>query len=403
VRRLEIHYADLEQFRREFHRNIANGGVFVPTAEAVGLRERVEVRLLLDFCGLSWTLPAEVVSLANPDRGAEEGAMGVAVQFLEPAGELRDRLTEAVDRVLPGSLPRFGLAHRAPVPRAERYDVRMRAVLSSASGIQEVLTRDLSRSGALVSIEAEPVPVGELINLAVAHPRTGEELTVRAHVVRHEKVAGRVVSMALHFDLRPERRSYALRFLEEIRAHARARRRRAVQGPIQGLGLANLLQMFSSACEFGVLHVKHDHLDARIAFRGGALLSARCGAARGTKALSRMLSWETGEFEFYSELEPDEPEEEQIPMYGAVLEAMQYVDELRRLDPRELPAGARVCARPGGFEAEPGDPKLETQILALAERPLSVRALLDRLPNFDAEIYAALLALREQGRIEVQS
>jgi Tfp pilus assembly protein PilZ len=404
MRRLEIHYAELEQFRREFHRNIANGGVFVPTAEAVGLRERVVVQLLLDFCGLSWTVPAEVVSLANPDpQGAADSPMGVAVQFLEPAGELRDRLTEAVDRVLPGSLPRFTTGHRTPVPRADRYEVRIRGVLSAPNGIQAVMTRDISRTGVLLSIEEEAIPIGEVVNLALAHPRTSEELTLRGHVVRHEKVLGRVVALAVHFDLRPERRSYAHRFLEEVRTHARASRRRAVQGPIQGLGLPSLLQMFSSACDVGTMLVRHDRLEARVAFRSGALLSARCGGARGVKALSRMLGWETGDFEFYAELELEEPEEESTPMYGAVLEAMQYVDELRRLDPRDLAPAARVSALPGAFEPGAVDDKLESQMLALIERPLTVRALLDRLPHFDSEIYAALLSLREKQRIEVRN
>ncbi len=403
MRRLEIHYPDLEHFRREFHRNIANGGVFVPTAEAVGLRERVEVELLLDFCGLTWTVPAEVVSLANPDQPGAESPMGAAVQFLEPAGELRDRLSEAIDRVAPGALPRFSVPSRQPVPRAERYEVRVRGVLSSPVGIHEVSTRDVSRSGVLLSIEDDPPSVGEVVNLTLAHPRTSEELTLRAHVVRQEKISGRVVAVALHFEIRPERRSYAHRFLEELRAHARARRRRAVQGPIQGLGLATLMQMFSSSCEAGVMLVKHDRHDARIAFRGGGLLSARCGGARGTKALSRILAWETGDFEFYAELDADEHEEEQMPMYGAVLEAMQYVDELRRIDARDLAPAARVSAVPGTRDPDADPDKLESQILTLVDRPLTVRALLDRLPHFDSEIYTALFALREQGRIEVRS
>ena len=51
TRRLHLQFDRADEFHREFDRNIAKGGVFVPGAEDLVMRQVVEVELDLTFCG----------------------------------------------------------------------------------------------------------------------------------------------------------------------------------------------------------------------------------------------------------------------------------------------------------------------------------------------------------------
>ena len=110
-----------------------------------------------------------------------------------------------------------------------------------------------------------------------------------------------------------------------------------------------------------------------------------------------MLGWEEGWFEFHSNLErPDgEPPAEPIPMYGAVMEALQQVDEVGRVDTAALPRSLRPSL---GDESPDDLDKLESAIVeAVRVEGASVGDVLDALPDFDAAIYTALLSLVERG------
>ena len=83
-----------------------------------------------------------------------------------------------------------------------------------------------------------------------------------------------------------------------------------------------------------------------------------------------------------------------------MLEAVTQLDEIRRLDLGALPSGARVSRRRGVIV--PVDlEKLESTLLELAGEGAPVAALVDAVPEFDAEAYTALLSLLEQELIEV--
>jgi hypothetical protein len=138
-----------------------------------------------------------------------------------------------------------------------------------------------------------------------------------------------------------------------------------------------------------------------LGFESGTLRFARLGPVRGVKAIARMFRWQEGSFEFHTYL--DETEEPDPPslVYGVLMEAAQQHDEWNRADRSALPAGALLaaCAREG---AEPAG-KVEAAILdllAAGEAPLE--AVLDTLPDFDAEIVTALVGLLEAGRVRIR-
>ena len=88
ARRLHLAFDDPKAFQQEYARNLERGGAFVATTDAFELREVVEVLLEADFGDEKLVLAAEVV---------HAGGGGVAVQFLDPAPELRSRLESLVE------------------------------------------------------------------------------------------------------------------------------------------------------------------------------------------------------------------------------------------------------------------------------------------------------------------
>ena len=65
TRRLRISFARPEDFRGEFDRNIAKGGVFIAGVGDLELREVVEVEIALDFIGERRTFAAEIVHVSE--------------------------------------------------------------------------------------------------------------------------------------------------------------------------------------------------------------------------------------------------------------------------------------------------------------------------------------------------
>jgi Tfp pilus assembly protein PilZ len=388
-RRLHKAFGALGEFQEEYRRNIANGGIFIRTAESFAMREIVDVELFLEFTEESVLLEGEVVNQVPPGRGV---ASGVAIQLLEPAPSLRQRLGSLAE--LPN--PSFNAAPGRPTDeRTEpRTTSRVVARLKTAGRPVAGRTSNLSRSGALLVVQRDPPAVGTRVRLELSHPMSGETFEIEATVTRQAPEEGHN-ALAVRFDPMADDDPAAL-FVERVRAADHARRIAAILGPIQTLGLPNLVQMFSSCTDTGTLRVTNGVEDGEVAFESGTFAFARAGKASGLKALARMLGWEEGWFEFHSNLErpADLPSAEPIPMYGAVMEALQQVDEVGRLDTAVLPRATPLHLG----EASPDDlDKLESAIVERVRAGgASVGCVLDALPDFDAAIYAALLALVER-------
>jgi Tfp pilus assembly protein PilZ len=401
ARRLVVRFATLEAFQSEYRRNIGNGGIFIETDEAFELREYVEVVLDLSWSDESVRLPGEIVNLRRGLARAG-GVPGVAVQFLEAADELRQRIG------LIAQLPPQATFHPTEErPRDERSASRARARvgarIASDEGTVRGRTVDLSASGMLVSIKGTPTPVGSAVHVALVHPTTGAELAVSGRVVRHLREPGGTTALGVEFDAAGE--SAAIEeFVESLHRADHARRLGAITGPIEVIGLPSLLQMFSSCAERGTLSVVRAAEEGAVGFESGTLRFARLGRARGVKAIARMFLWTEGSFEFHTYLDESEDPDPPALVYGVLMEAAQQVDEWNRADRRDLPPG--VVLRPDRARIAPDDDslgKLEVAVLdLLAAEAAPLESLLDALPDFDAEILGAVRRLLEAGWVRVR-
>ena len=193
----------------------------------------VEIELDLGFCGESVVLEAEIVHSVEAEQAGSEAAAGVAVQFLEPAPVLRDRLQrfvrespvaeagsaepagrsplsdDDISRVEPEEtlderhvlevseapcfdpsevdLPRSAQEPEDPLAaaldrrKAPRVRTRVQARVDARSMSLEGRTRDLSEVGVLISADASDLPIGKAVKLELAHPVSGDRLECRGH------------------------------------------------------------------------------------------------------------------------------------------------------------------------------------------------------------------------------
>lgn len=393
-------FEERQAFLHEYQRNIANGGLFVPTPERFELREVVDLELDLRFCNRSVTLSAEVVQSVPPGLEASGGEPGVAVQFLMPAGELRDLLGRIAGVPMPTPPPERWPGRPGRTQPAARSAARLTAQIEVGGATRAGYTRDLSRSGVLVTTAGEPIPVGSHVRVTLVHPRTGEKLAVAGTVVRHGlDHAGRVVGAGIRFDVDADD-TRRLELLEDLSAAAHALERAAIRGPVGTLGLASLIQMFSSCTSGGTLTLTRGDAEGCVVFEGGRLLHASAGNATGAKALARLVAWEDGSFSFAPVVPPTGSADAAVPIYGALLEAVHQLDELRRLPLRALPPSARLVRTARGDAGEVG--ALEEVLLELARRGATVLGAVDALREPDAAVYRALLSLIERGRVRIE-
>jgi DNA-binding response OmpR family regulator len=144
----------------------------------------------------------------------------------------------------------------------------------------------------------------------------------------------------------------------------------ALSGSLAELPLVVLLQTFELSGRGGT--VRLPSLEGMVEVRGGRLALVRQGEATGPEALRRLILLEEGEFRVDSlPPGPDPPFGEALPVQGAVMDAVTYLDELRR-EAGELLAGDPLV------EAVPGRvPPLPAKVAL----PLPVRRLLAALPG----------------------
>jgi Tfp pilus assembly protein PilZ len=386
-----------DEFRREYEANLANGGVFVATDERFELREKVRVELSLGFCRSEVELDGEVVHRVAREINALGGTSGVAVSFEEPAAEIRRRLG-----------PLLGpAAHPQPAPapgrpRAHRAPARVQARIEGAEGRVAGRTRNLSRSGVLVSVPGQGVPVGQKVRITLTHPTSGEAMDLEGTVVREVGGEAGVAAIGVRFDAPASQQPGVERFVESLQKVEHARGLGAISGDVATVGVPQLLQMLGGTAPAGTLVLRRGSEEAVVGFERGMLRYARTGTASGMKALVRLVGWRDGSFEFHARLDPADEPEAPLPLEGAILDAVLMHDEAVRPD-RRPPASDAVPrlapAAAGSAGAELG--KLERAVLDLVQAGFPVRRIVDVIPEPDPLILRALDALIDAGLVRV--
>ena len=395
-RTLRVRFESAEAFQEEYAANLVHGGVFVPTDETVENRERVGVELILAFSGERVTMVGDVVHQVAPEMAKMGATPGVAVQFDGSGEAVRKRLAPLC--TLSG--PPVGQAADARGRQAPRTKAHVPAKIDGEAGQVAGHTRDLSRSGVLLSVPGEGVPVGEKVRLSLVHPTSGESMEVDGLVVRDIRADGAVSGLGIAFEPTEKERAALEHFVDGVQSTEHTRRLGGITGEIAEVGVENVVQMFMNSAPTGTLTLQRGQHEGVIGFEEGMLCFARVGPASGLKALVRLLSWSEGRFEFHASLDAVEEREPPIPLEAALFDAVRIIDEGKRIDRSRLPADAKP--RIGKKDAEEDDlSKVELTVLELVRAGFTVQRMVDLIPEPDPEIYRALVSLTEEGAIFV--
>jgi hypothetical protein len=339
---------------------------------------------------------------------------GVAVQFLLAAAELRDRFERYVPQnarsEAPEPPPRGAAAKKRAADaeedddegrrRKKRGKARVTAKVETSHLTLDGSTRDLSENGVLLSVDGIDLTVGKVVRLTLVHPDSHESFEVSGRVARHVEGEGTVAAVAIELDGGGGEGFDG--FVREAQAADSRRRERGIAGSIEELGMGNLVQMFGKFSRAGTLHATCGAEEGVASFEGGALRHCRLGTLTGTKALARLLSWEGGHFQFHSELDPVADLPDPMPLEAALLEAARQVDEMRRVEPGTLDPNARLRLDVKALASHDSTfTKTEEAVVDLAGAGLTVRRLLDVIPESDAQILEAIRSLAERGLVEI--
>jgi Tfp pilus assembly protein PilZ len=394
-----VEFRDADTFRREYTSNLVNGGVFVRTDEAYAPRESVQVELAFRWLGFSLRLAAEVVHIVPREMAGMGGTPGVALQFADAAGVVRERLRELGVPVEDAERQVDKGARAAP-----RSPVRVAARLAGTREVVDGQTRNLSRTGALVGVKGGAIPVGERVHLTLRHPQSGAECGVDARVVRQVESGGEVAALAVHFAPRDSERSEVEHFVDELQQVEHTRRLGGISGAIAELGPQNVVQMFATSAPEGTLWLRRGEEEGMVCFERGLLRLARVGNQTGVKALVRMFAWRDGSFEFHARREEVEAKGPPLPLEAALLDALRQMDEGSQVEVRHFPLRALVTLCAGAdVDGYDSPSKVEAAILDLARAGFTVQRMLDVIPEPDPEIFRALQALRDAGLIELST
>ncbi len=444
MRRLRLAFGSAAELAAEFQRNICKGGAQIETDEPLDLREFLEVEMEFSWRGEALVLEAESVFC---------GGGVVAVQFRKPAAELKIELmpfmapapSAAKRAPLPPPIapPLFGdideadlggeatarkpaALTQAPDPRAKtvlrvprasapapepsdldplavvgdrrkanRAVARVPARMQSTHVNLEGRTRDLSETGALISADGTDLPLGKTIELELQHPESGERIAVRGKVSRHIEADGTVAAVGVQFEPPPERASELRNFVSDVKRAESQRARSGISGRIEELGIANLIQMLGQSSSLGTLTATHGAEEATLAFEGSALRYAMLGPLRGVKALARVLQWNTGTFAFTKSVDAITDEGSPIPLQSALLEAARQIDESARSAPFDMKR--RFAVDRDALGTADDLTKLEEAVLDLAAAGLTVRRMIDVIPDSDGAVHDAIRALLDRG------
>ncbi len=391
-------FASAEEFQREHTANLMNGGVFIATEEPAESRETVSVELALAGVSKRVRLDGEIVHIIPPEM-AQAGALpGVAVQFACTQTALRAALEPFIQAA--------GAPRPAPLEVGRRKAPRMPAQVPIRIQAPEFSlsahTRDISLCGVLVSVPGESVPIGTRVQLTIDHPTNGESLDVDATVTRQVAGQGGVVAIAIEFDPPLEQQDEVRRFIADLQSAEHSRRLGGMHGSLQEIGPQNLLQMLGKTAPSGTLTVTNDNEEAVVGFENQMLCYVQLGPISGMKALTRVIGWGEGSFEFHARLEPMESDQQPMLLDAALLEATRNLDELGTLDLSVLLPDSKVRfqsapAGPGGADVS----KVENAVLDLARAGFTIRRIVDMIPEPDVEILRALTFLADLGSIVI--
>ncbi|MEM7349286.1 MAG: DUF4388 domain-containing protein [Acidobacteriota bacterium] len=130
------------------------------------------------------------------------------------------------------------------------------------------------------------------------------------------------------------------------------RRNRGFAGAVQLEGLADLVQIFTNDSATGSLRLRRENDSGEVWFEKGQIVHAVCGDSTGEPAVSELMAWRGGDFDFEPGAEPPDKTIEGT-WQDVLLGACQQLDEARHGEALAESLETEDPLRPDSVSGEP--------------------------------------------------
>jgi CheY-like chemotaxis protein len=176
------------------------------------------------------------------------------------------------------------------------------------------------------------------------------------------------------------------------------RRRNTLSGTTRDMGLSDLIQMFAANQKTGLLKISRvGKPTGRIAFSAGQVIRVELGAARGQKALFRLLDWPDAQFEVDPLTDLDRDESLSEKSEALLLEGARQLDELHHLEQEYPLVGKTIRLLPERAPAESELSPREAAVLGRLQESGNILLILDQLPDPDLDVCKVVVYFIRKG------
>jgi pSer/pThr/pTyr-binding forkhead associated (FHA) protein len=214
-------------------------------------------------------------------------------------------------------------------------------LVGRSSDLDMVLVEDMvSRKHAKISISGDQIFIqdlgstnGSFVNgekIRRARLKEGDRILIGTSIIK-------VVSV--DSENTTENADEAKRRMAQVSADRRTSQARTMTGTIDEVPLPDLLQLFATSKKTGALTVRREDETGRIYLRQGKVYFASINDNQDIsplKAMYRILTWNSGSFDFGPAEEKEYVDELDEPLEMLLMEGMRQIDEIANLGP-DLP------------------------------------------------------------------
>jgi len=303
--------------------------------------------------------------------------------------------------------PRYALRFISGKYQGGEFPLRMNReiIIGRSSDLDMVLVEDMvSRRHAKITTTESEIYIQDLGSTNGTFVN-GEKVT-RSRLQEGDRIlVGTSIIKMVAVDQNAEHQSEAeARRRLEAGANRHSTSGRPMSGVIEEIPLPDLLQLLSTSRKSGVLTISTPSAIGKIYLRKGQIYFAAINddfAISPQKAIYRMLTWQTGNFELQPSVEMQVMEEMKESTEALLMEGVRQLDEIRNLQHR-LPTATAALAVPTPLAGKLRDlsPE-ELDVFQLVLDHGQMQAVLDHFSGPDLDAAQALISLMQREFVVV--
>lgn len=193
-------------------------------------------------------------------------------------------------------------------------------------------------------------------------------------------------------------------FMKKEKATEAQSETKEIEGNLAQMSLVDILQVFGMNKKSGVLVVRREETfeEGMIFLKDGKVLNATTGGAAGEKAVYRLLTWNSGKFEYIPKDFNPEPLIGK-PTDSLLMEGMRQFDEWQRMEGEFPPLDTTISLKIDPSRIPRNLRPLTKEVISLLSYYKSVRGILDYSSYPDYEVMMTINTLVSKGVLDLSA